>query len=111
MKPSSNREEKLDYSPISCLRVAWRLTARTGRGNPQNPRVNHESRSACHSAILEGVFEHQEVIVKPDILQRRKEDHWRLVEAKSTADLKEHHLDDVAIQRYVLSTSRGTSFR
>jgi hypothetical protein len=62
-------------------------------------------------AILEGVFEHQEVIVKADILQRRKEDHWRLVEAKSTADLKEHHLEDVAIQRYVLSTSRGTSFR
>jgi hypothetical protein len=56
-------------------------------------------------AIFEAVFEHQDVIVKADILQRRKEDHWRLVEVKSTADLKEHHLEDVAIQSYVLSRS------
>jgi predicted RecB family nuclease len=56
-------------------------------------------------AIFEAVFEHQDVIVKADILQRRKEDHWRLVEVKSTADLKEHHLEDVAIQSYVLSHS------
>ena len=56
-------------------------------------------------AIFEAVFEHVDVIVKADILQRRKEDHWRLVEVKSTADLKEHHLEDVAIQSYVLSHS------
>jgi predicted RecB family nuclease len=56
-------------------------------------------------AIFEAVFEYQDVIVKADILQRRKEDQWRLVEVKSTADLKEHHLEDVAIQSYVLSHS------
>jgi predicted RecB family nuclease len=56
-------------------------------------------------AIFEAVFEHQDVIVKADILQRRKEDHWRLVEVKSSADLKEHHLEDLAIQSYVLSRS------
>jgi len=56
-------------------------------------------------AIFEGAFEHQGVIVKTDILQRRNENHWRLVEVKSTADLKEHHLEDVAIQSYVLSRS------
>jgi predicted RecB family nuclease len=54
-------------------------------------------------AIFEGAFEHQGVIVKTDILQRRKENHWRLVEVKSTADLKDHHCEDVAIQSYVLS--------
>ena len=56
-------------------------------------------------AIFEGAFEHQGVIVKTDILQRRKEEHWRLVEVKSASDLKEHHLEDVAIQSYVLSGS------
>jgi predicted RecB family nuclease len=56
-------------------------------------------------AIFEGAFEHQGVIVKTDILQRRKENHWRLVEVKSTADLKDYHLEDVAIQSYVLSGS------
>lgn len=56
-------------------------------------------------AIFEGAFEHQGVIVKTDILQRRKQNHWRLVEVKSTADLKDHHSEDVAIQSYVLSGS------
>ncbi len=56
-------------------------------------------------AIFEGVFEYQGVLVKTDILQRRNENRWRLVEVKSTADLKEHHLEDVAIQSYVLSHS------
>jgi hypothetical protein len=56
-------------------------------------------------AIFEGAFEHNNVIVKTDILQRRKQNHWRLVEVKSTADLKDHHSQDVAIQSYVLSGS------
>lgn len=54
-------------------------------------------------AIFEGAFEHDDVVVKIDILQRRKENRWCLVEVKSTADLKEHHLEDMAIQSYVLS--------
>lgn len=56
-------------------------------------------------AIFEGTFEHQDVIVKTDILQRRKDNHWRLVEVKSTADLKDQHVDDVAIQSFVVSGS------
>jgi hypothetical protein len=56
-------------------------------------------------AIFEGAFESQGVIVKTDILQRRKENLWRLVEVKSTTDLKERHLEDVAIQSYALSRS------
>lgn len=56
-------------------------------------------------AIFEGAFEHDRVLVRADVLQRRKEDHWRLVEVKSSADLKDYHLEDVAIQTYVLSRS------
>lgn len=56
-------------------------------------------------AIFEAAFAHEGVIVKVDILQRRKEEQWRLVEVKSTTDLKEHHVEDVAIQSYVLSRS------
>lgn len=56
-------------------------------------------------AIFEAAFAHEGVIVKVDILQRRKEDQWRLVEVKSTTDLKEHHVEDIAIQSYVLSRS------
>src|SRR5262249_34049166 len=56
-------------------------------------------------AVFEGTFEHNDIVVKTDILQRRNENLWRLVEVKSTADLKDHHSEDVAIQSHVLSHS------
>ena len=43
--------------------------------------------------------------VRVDILHRRRDGRWRLIEVKSTADLKEHHLEDVAIQHRVVSRS------
>src|SRR5437763_7579268 len=56
-------------------------------------------------AIFEGVFEHDGVLVRVDVVQRRKGDLWRLVEVKSSSDLKDSHVEDVAIQSYVLSGS------
>jgi hypothetical protein len=57
-------------------------------------------------AIFEGVFEHGGVLVKVDILQRRAGDgRWRLIEVKSTTDVRDHHLEDVAIQYRVVSRS------
>src|SRR5438094_2390681 len=56
-------------------------------------------------AIFEGAFEHGDVVVRTDVLQRRRDNRWRLIEVKSTADLKDHHLDDVAIQSRVVSRS------
>ncbi|MGA8733684.1 MAG: DUF2779 domain-containing protein [Terriglobales bacterium] len=56
-------------------------------------------------AIFEGTFENGGVLVRTDMLQRRRDGRWRLVEVKSTTDLKEHHLDDVAIQARVVSRS------
>jgi predicted RecB family nuclease len=55
--------------------------------------------------IFEGMFEGNGVLVRVDALQRRKENHWRLVEVKSTSDLRDHHVEDVGIQSYVLSFS------
>jgi predicted RecB family nuclease len=54
-------------------------------------------------AIFEAAFEHDNVVVRIDILQRRRDGRWRLIEVKSTADLKDHHLEDIAIQYRVLS--------
>lgn len=75
-------------NPKEAIRITRELVA-----NPEVP------------AIFEAAFEHDGVFVRVDILQRRKENHWRLVEVKSATDLKEHHLEDVAIQSYVLSRS------
>jgi predicted RecB family nuclease len=54
-------------------------------------------------AIFEGVFEHDGVMVRVDVLHRRRDGRWRLVEVKSSTSVKDHHVDDVAIQARVLS--------
>jgi predicted RecB family nuclease len=56
-------------------------------------------------AIFEAAFEDGSVFVRVDILHRRRDNRWRLIEVKSTADLKEQHLDDIAIQCRAASRS------
>ena len=56
-------------------------------------------------AIFEAAFEHGGVFVRVDVLHRRLDGRWRLVEVKSTTSLKDHHLQDVAIQARVVSRS------
>jgi predicted RecB family nuclease len=56
-------------------------------------------------AIFEGVFEHGGVLVKVDVLHRRRDGRWRLIEVKSTSEVKDHHYEDVGIQYRVVSRS------
>ena len=56
-------------------------------------------------AIFEAAFENGGVFVRVDILHRRRDGRWRLIEVKSTASPREEHLDDVAIQYRVVSRS------
>ncbi len=74
--------------PEEAIRITRQLIA-----NPEIP------------AIFEAAFENDHVLVRVDILQRRRDKRWRLIEVKSTADLKDHHVEDVAIQYRVLSRS------
>lgn len=54
-------------------------------------------------ALFEAAFERDGVVVRVDVLHRRMDGRWRLIEVKSSASLKEEHLDDVGIQYRVLS--------
>jgi predicted RecB family nuclease len=61
-------------------------------------------------AIFEGAFQFDHVLVRVDILARvgTREDgivEWRLIEVKSSTRVKDVHLEDLAIQSYVV---RGT---
>lgn len=69
---------------------------RTTRELVANPEV---------PAIFEGAFEHRGVFVRVDMLHRRQDRRWRLIEVKSTTEVKDHHLDDVAIQHRVVTRS------
>ena len=56
-------------------------------------------------AIFEGTFEHNGVLVRVDVLHRRKDERWLLIEVKSTTEVKDHHLEDVSIQHHVVTRS------
>ena len=54
------------------------------------------------NTIYEGAFLFAETLVRTDVLIR-KSNGWKLIEAKSSQSLQEHHLQDIAIQYYVLN--------
>jgi hypothetical protein len=54
--------------------------------------------------LFEAAFVHDGVLVRVDVL-RRGEEGWEILEVKSTTGVKEEHLPDVAVQRYVLAGS------
>jgi len=58
-------------------------------------------------AIFEGTFEFDHVLVRVDILERVTSEPegrpaWRVIEVKASTRVKDVHLDDLAIQTYVL---------
>jgi hypothetical protein len=57
-------------------------------------------------AIFEGAIEYEDVLVRVDILERIAgpdgASAWRLIEVKSSTRVKDVHVDDLAIQSYVL---------
>ncbi len=58
--------------------------------------------SRGHKTIFEGVFEFHDVVVRVDILDREVDGSWQLIEVKSSTGVKPQHIQDVAIQAYVM---------
>jgi hypothetical protein len=54
--------------------------------------------------IFEATFDHEGVSVRIDVLDR-SEDRPKIVEVKSSARVKEHYLDDCAIQAWALASN------
>lgn len=57
---------------------------------------------AGHKIIYEATFSHSNVFVKVDIL-RKNRNGWEIYEAKSSAKVKEEHINDTALQYFVVS--------
>lgn len=53
-------------------------------------------------AIFEGAFQFDDVLIRVDILERDGQNEWRLIEVKSSTEVKPEHHDDLAVQAYVL---------
>lgn len=54
------------------------------------------------TTIYEAAFEHNGVFMKADILHKGARS-WDLYEVKATTEVKDIHIDDVALQQYVLT--------
>ncbi len=52
--------------------------------------------------IYEGTFVFNNVLARCDILKRNRDGSWNLIEAKGSTAVKDEHLPDAALQRYVL---------
>jgi predicted RecB family nuclease len=59
-------------------------------------------------AIYEAAFESEGIHVRVDILERSAGDSWRIVEVKSSTKVKEQHIPDMAVQRFVLESAGVT---
>lgn len=54
--------------------------------------------------IYEAAFLYSDTLVRADVLLR-KNDGWELLEAKSSTKLKDEHIEDIAIQSYIIKSS------
>ena len=57
--------------------------------------------SGARFPIFEATFEHDDVVVRADVLTPAGEG-WRLIEVKASTSLKDYHILDCAIQEWVL---------
>ena len=53
-------------------------------------------------AVFEGTFEFDGIRIRADALERLTDMAWGLREVKGSTGLKDHYLDDIAVQAYVL---------
>ena len=53
-------------------------------------------------AIFEAAFEHQGVTCRVDVLVRAPNGEWDLVEVKSTGSAKDVHVEDLAVQAWIV---------
>lgn len=54
--------------------------------------------------IYEAAFLYSDTLIRADVLLRRN-DGWELLEAKSSTKLKDEHIEDIAIQSYIIKSS------
>jgi len=73
---------------------------------PYEPRralaETQEALVAGAPALFEAAFLHHLTLVRVDVLRRAEAGAWDLIEVKSGTRVKEEHLPDAAVQRYVV---------
>ncbi len=74
---------------------------------PNSVEQTEEAIREGNSCIFEASFLFNDVLVRCDILQKES-NSWRIIEVKASTSVKEEYLQDLAVQKYVL-TGQGLS--
>ncbi len=53
--------------------------------------------------IFEPAFMFNDILIRCDVLQQISANTWAIIEVKSSSKVKDEHIDDLAIQKYVLT--------
>jgi len=72
-----------------------------GQSLPEQVRQTRSEIEKGAATLYEATFTHEGALIKVDIL-RKAGGGWEIYEVKSSAEVKEVHLDDVALQQYVV---------
>lgn len=89
-------------------RLAWqrfpggRCIEEDHRHAPQALKSTHSAAQAGADILYEPAAAFDNVLIRADILLRQEGGAWDLVEVKSSTEVQDVYLHDVAIQRYVL---------
>ena len=59
--------------------------------------------TAGASCLFEAAFIFDDILVRCDILRRSSTGNWDIIEVKSSTKVKDEHIPDLALQKYVLS--------
>jgi hypothetical protein len=77
-----------------------------GEGSREFDAAKDRTQTLVHdltfSAVFEGAFEHDGAVVRADVIERVAGGGWTLIEVKSSTSAKPEHIDDLAVQTYVL---------
>jgi len=57
------------------------------------------------TCLFEPAFLYDDILVRCDILHKRDDGAWDIIEVKSSTQVKPYHVEDLSVQRYVLEGS------
>jgi hypothetical protein len=74
----------------------------TGFGNQKCQEKTNELIAQGVECLFEATFQWEGIVVKCDVLQKISEQGWEIIEIKSSTKVKNEHIEDIAIQWYVV---------
>jgi hypothetical protein len=99
-------DQGIEVGRLAAERFPGGVLVPAGPQEPERALAETRQALACGApAVFEAAFLHHQTLVRVDVLRLTAGGVWDLIEVKSTTRVKEEHLPDVAVQRFVAEGS------